>query len=405
MTGSIIAQITAIIVSPIMTRIYTESQIGEYTLILTAITMFGSVICGRYDMSIVTEEDEKNVYPIIKLCLYVTLVASGLVAIGYTIYLYLSDDLVGNLGLTFLSIFVLLVLAGVGYILMSYNNRNKDYKIMASVSVVREIGKGATLIGLGLLKAGSLGLLCSYLVGSALGLNKQAKKLKENRDEFKEVNDKQITFMAKKYVHQPLYSVPALFANNFSYSSLNLFINSMFGTVELAYYSMSYRMLGIPLTLVSGNVSKAFFEKASRECEGKGDFRKSFLETTFLTLMVAIPMVVVLMLLAPLLFEIFFGNSWRRAGEFVVYLAPMFGIRLVVSTLTPTMIICNKQNYELIMQSLFMISAITIFIVCKQNATIEQFLILISIVYSVIYLIFYIVMFKLTKKGKGEKQK
>lgn len=114
--------------------------------------------------------------------------------------------------------------------------------------------------------------------------------------------------------------------------------------------------------------------------------------------LVAIPMVIFLMLFAPKLFEIFFGEKWFRAGEFVRYLAPMFGVRLVVSALTPTMTISKKQNQELVMQGLFMISAISAYFICKNRFEIETFLTLISIMYSVVYIVFYLLMFKFTKE-------
>ena len=41
MSGTIIAQVISFAISPLMTRLYSEEQIGEYTLLLTAVTMFG----------------------------------------------------------------------------------------------------------------------------------------------------------------------------------------------------------------------------------------------------------------------------------------------------------------------------------------------------------------------------
>ena len=68
MSGTIIAQVISFAISPLMTRLYSEEQIGEYTLLLTVVTMFGSVICGRYDMAIVGESDEKGMYGLYNTC-------------------------------------------------------------------------------------------------------------------------------------------------------------------------------------------------------------------------------------------------------------------------------------------------------------------------------------------------
>ena len=115
-------------------------------------------------------------------------------------------------------------------------------------------------------------------------------------------------------------------------------------------------MLGLPLSIISVNVSKAFFEKASREYDKTGQFCKTYLQSSLLLLAVAVPMTVLLILLAPWAFELCFGEGWGTAGRYVQVLAPMFGIRLIVGSLTPTMTISKKQGLELILQCLFVYS-------------------------------------------------
>jgi len=402
MSGTLIAQAISVIISPLMTRLYTEEQIGEYTLILTAVSMFGSVICGRYDMSIVGEKDDKDVYAIVKLSLIITIALSAIVSVGYTIYFLVSD----SLNLSALEIFgwtfIFLLLTGVGHVLYSYNNRDREYKLMSSVQVTKEVGKATTLTGFGLLSFGTLGLLLSYLVSGFVGIGRQAKKLICNFSALTAVSRKDMIAVAKKHRRQPLYSVPAGFANSFAYSVINIFVERLFGTVTLAYYSMSFRMLGIPLSLVSVNTSKAYYEKAAREYDQTGKFNSTFIQTSLFLLAIAIPMVILLMLFAPLAFELFFGEGWGKSGEYVRYLAPMFGIRLIVGALTPTMIICNKQKNELIIQVLFIVSTIIAYLIGINNKSMQEFAIIISILFSLIYIVFYIYMYKLSLRRKNK---
>ena len=55
-SGSLIAQVITILTSPITTRIFTPEELGTYTLLITAVNMFGPIICLRYDLAIVTEK-------------------------------------------------------------------------------------------------------------------------------------------------------------------------------------------------------------------------------------------------------------------------------------------------------------------------------------------------------------
>jgi Membrane protein involved in the export of O-antigen and teichoic acid len=275
-TGAFIAQIITLLTAPIMTRLYTSEQIGIYTIILTAISMFGSVVCGRYDVSIVTETDKKNIYPLIKLSLLVTVVFSVLISVGYSIFYKATEETVASLPLLILLILLLLLLVGVGNTLISYNNRVKDYKIMASVNVMRAIGKGAAMSLLGLLRTGGIGLVMSEIIGQTLGMGKQIKPLKPHIQDIRDATAQEVRKVARLHSRQPLFSMPAIFANNFSYSSINLFVNNLYGLTTLGYYSMSFRVLGMPLSLISMNVSKVFLNRPRENSTPPGSFVNHF---------------------------------------------------------------------------------------------------------------------------------
>ena len=398
MTGSVLAQILALCISPVMTRIYSEEQIGEYTLIMTAVNMFGAVICGRYDMSIVSEECESKVHSLIKLSVIVTLCSSLMVSIGYTVYLTTTSSLPVKWYITLAVLFALLVISGITNILVSYNNRSKEYKLMSLVSIVREAVRDVLLVVFGLFKMGTAGLLISQIAGNIAGIKKQSQRLLKEKNTITGVSTNSLKNVGLAHIKQPLFSVPAIFANSFSYSVINIFINYLFGNIALGYYSMSYRLLGIPLTIVSNNVSKVFFEKAEKEYSQRGDFRKTFLQTSLILTAIAVPMVIFFMIFAPALFEFFFGDGWGVSGEYVRILAPLFGIRLVVSALTPTMIIVKKQAIEFAVQSSFVVSVIVVFLLCLSSENINYFLTVISIIYSIIYIGYYFLMLCLSKR-------
>lgn len=398
MSGTLIAQVISFAISPLMTRLYSEEQIGEYTLLLTVVTMFGSVICGRYDMAIVGESDEKGMYALVKLSFYITLVLSTVVSVGYTIYFCTSGSTKMAFPEVFAWILAFILATGFLNILHSYNNRYRDYKLMAAASITKEAGKAVTLAGFGLLHFGTVGLLISYIVSSILELLQQIRRLKSNLSSIKAVTFEDVKKAAKKHIRQPLYSVPASFVNGFSYSIINIFINALFGSVTLAYYSMSYRMLGVPLSLVCNSTSKAYFEKAAREHDQTGNFHKTFLQTSLFLLAIAIPMTAALMILAPWAFELFFGKGWGVSGEYVRYLAPMFGLRLIVSSLSPTMIICNKQRTDLIIQILFVVASCAAYVVGKYMESIKLFLLGITVLYTIVYVLYYLYMLKLSYK-------
>jgi O-antigen/teichoic acid export membrane protein len=395
-SGSIIALLISFLASPIMTRLYDTSSIGLYTLSITAVSMFGSIICARYDMAIVTVKKEEDVYALIKLSVIITLVLSIIISCVYYIYnLYLSSMDSKSMIVLFIFTLVFLIVSGVNNVLFAYNNRHKEYKLITSVHVFRSLGKEAVMIIMGLLHIKSLGLLTAHLTGQILGANRQGKSLLKNFENLRKVNKNQVITVAKAYYKQPLYSVPSIFANNFSYSSINLFIASLFGLTTLGYYSLSYRILGLPLSIISNNVSRVFFEEASREFNKTNQYKRAFIKTSLFLFAISIPMVIIMILFSPKLFVLVYGNGWDEAGRYVSILAIMFGVRFIVTALSPGMVISGKQNIDFFINLTFLIVSLLVFaIVKKYSMDIYNYLYLICIFYSIVYSVFYIILFK-----------
>lgn len=397
--GSAIAQLITIIVSPISTRLYTPEQLGIYTLVLTVSSMFGPVLSGKYDMAIVSADDDREVYNLIVGSALFSFVTIILITIGYHYYLKFKPEILNELGMFAYLIIPILIVVSVLNILNYYNNRYKDYKIISLVYVIRTVFQNLGLVVLGFLKFGSLGLLLSQLVGSLAGLKKQGKGLYRNRSNLKKVHFNDVKSTLIKYKNQPLFSMPAQLINSSSYSILNFFISGLFGVSVFGYYSMSYRVLGLPLSLISMNVSKVFFQRATEEKSKIGNYNKSLKQITLFLMCMSIPMVIILVIFGPQMFELAFGDGWGISGSFARILAPMYGIRLIVSALTPALIVSGEQKLELIMQSVFLMSSVGTYFISKTcEIDINSFLTLITITYSIIYLIFYIIIYRLSKK-------
>lgn len=402
-SGSLIAQIITIVVSPISTRLYSTEELGTYTLLLTSVAIFGPILSLRYDTSIVTSRNKEEEFNLVFGSLIIGFVFSVLVTIGYSIYLNKNGILseIGN-SLAILLFFLLIINCFIN-ILSAYNNKNKEYKTLSQVYVSRTFFQNFFLVIFGIFKLGSLGLLLSQIIGSLVGLKKQLSTIIKEKELFKLVTLKGIKKILKTERKQFLFSTPATLLNTSSYSILNFFITGLFGIQVFGYYSMAYRILGLPLTLISTNMSKVFFQQAADEYKESGSYNTILKKYSVITALVAIPMVIGLMLFSPIIFEIFFGEGWGVSGEYIRILAPMFGIRLVVSTVSMSLIISQKQQVEFILQSSFIFVSISAYMLCKIfNYDEFSFFTIISILYSLIYIVFYLVIYKISKQKRVE---
>jgi O-antigen/teichoic acid export membrane protein len=68
--GSIAAQFIVVVFSPILTRIYSPEEMGNYTLLLSISAIFIPILSLRYEIAI-TKADEKNVKATIMASFYI----------------------------------------------------------------------------------------------------------------------------------------------------------------------------------------------------------------------------------------------------------------------------------------------------------------------------------------------
>jgi O-antigen/teichoic acid export membrane protein len=395
-SGSVIAQIFSMLLSPLTTRLYTPEQFGIYTIFITAISLFGPIICLKYEMSIVISKTDRDIYSVIALCLLICIPLSLILSVFYGL-LFISQEYSGiKLIISIIIIFLLLVTYGLNNILVAHNNKNSLYKLISSVTVVKSVVSNGLMVIFGVLNFGVFGLLSSQLIANMAGLRKQSEDI--NKDKLNQIDLKSIMKVAVKHRNQPKYNALSALINTSIYSSINLFINNTFSAAILGYYSLSYRVLGIPFSVISANIAKVFFDNAVREQERIGSFRQVYIKTLWLLTLVILPLSTLLAILAPWIFSTIFGVEWRTAGIFVRLLSPMFAIRLIAESLTTSFIVAKKQHIEAIFQIfLFVGELIIYFATYNLNIQIENFLLMISTLYIIVYGLMIIYMNKISK--------
>lgn len=400
MSGSIVAQLFTLICTPVLTRVCSAETLGVYSLVTGAVTIFGMVMSLRYDLCIVTEYDDSKVFPLIKLSVYICLGISVVVFVGYTVYFRmvdLSEDYILLAALTSL----LCLMLGIINVLTAYNNRLKQYKLITNTYIARTAGQNICNIIAGFLSMGAVGLSCSQVLGYALGIRGQLKPLLEHKVKLRNVTAQEIKQAASENRKQALISAPAALANGLSYSLINYFIEALFSAATVGYYSISYRILGLPITIISGNVSRVFMEKASREYQSCGNFEKTYKTTLGLLSLIAVPIGAAMIALAPWACELLFGEGWAVAGTYIRLLTPMFMLRFIAGGVNCSAIIVGKQQYDFIIQVILTVSVVCAFISASATGLrIESFLTMINVVFSIVYIIYISLFWKCAKRGQ-----
>lgn len=122
--------------------------------------------------------------------------------------------------------------------------------------------------------------------------------------------------------------------NNLVRQMDNLLIGRYLGSTALGFYGLAYTMYMVPLNDL-GLINAVMFSGFSRIQDDKDRLKRGFLLATRYVTMLALPMMVGLSLVAPLLVSVLFGEKWMPAAPVMRLLALAGFLQLMIS-LGPT---------------------------------------------------------------------
>lgn len=410
-SGSLLGTLIIAVCEVAKTWIFPKDTIGVYTFLLSVPFIFITITSLRYDISIVLEEDERKALALVKLSAYLCVIISAFVTFGFIAFIvFFHRDYIQYL---YVTPFVFLVMLGYGSnnILNSYNNRCKEYMTISKKYVLRTTFQNVGTVVLGILfvvllnipSLSLMSMMAPYALGLFAGIRSQAKGVILRWSDIKDITKDEMWEVAKKYRRQAYFSSPALFVNSYSFSIITFLINDIFDTTILAFYSISDRVLGIPISLISGNVAKVYIEEASREFEKTGKFEQAFNKSFLFLVMMAVPMFFGMYYIAPPVCAKLLGDGWNVAGEYIKILALMYSFRMIGTAISQSLAVCNKQIWELIVNgSLIIASVISGALTRSNGGDIYYFLKALSVSRSLCYIGLISLVFLLSK-GIGSK--
>ena len=149
------------------------------------------------------------------------------------------------------------------------------------------------------------------------------------------------------------------------------------------------------MTLVGSSVAQTFFPWGT-EAYRRGELGSSVIKISVVMFNAVLVPIVLIMICGPDLFTIIFGNAWRIAGEYIVWLSPWILFQFISSPLSSVFLILQRQDINLIFDGLlFLLRVVIIMIGGSLNnplLTIQIY----GITSALFYFIACIIVFKLT---------
>ena len=357
--GTIISQIINAIMSPFMSRLYSPEDFGKYST-LTAIILIVTVIAnGKYDLAIMDSKDNdkerKATYYggmllTISSCL-VILLFGGMLAIFNCIN-YSLLDIIAIATFTFFS--------SNNSIINIWLNKNGLYKQISRNRIIYSSVNFFGVILFGILKLGYLGIVFSVFMAHLIQFIYVYYFLyKKTRFCEYKYNRQETIQQLKKHINFPKFQMPALLLNSASTQVPVLLFNSFLGNAVSGWYSMTVKVINLPMTIVGSAIGDVFFKEASEIYSKSKERLKTFTYNTFnkMRWIGLIPMCA-LVGYGDILFSFVLGSDWQMAGIYSRILAPWYYMTFITSPFTHLFTVLNKQNKNLVVNIIMLSSRV-----------------------------------------------
>lgn len=358
--GSVIAQAVAILVSPVLARLYTPEVFGLAAIFTTITSIIGVIACLRYDLAILLPKDDgdaANVLSTSLLCAVFITIVSGLIFLFFHAHI-LSLLQAEKLAPYLLAIPVIVFFNAMFLALNNWNSRMKLFGRLAINRTAQAVGTSGSQLLLGLMgfvTAGSL--IWSTAGGVVVGCSILAIMIWHEDGRFfrKTIGLKKIAESFKKYKKFPLIDSWGSLLNVVSRQMPLILLGVFFTGATVGHYALASRVIYLPMSMIGGAIGNVFFQRVA-EAHSKEEDVGRLVKMVFRRLvMVALLPSLLIVFMGTDYFTFIFGSKWVEAGIFSRMLAAWMFVWFISSPLTILFVVYNRLESAFVVHVILLV--------------------------------------------------
>jgi O-antigen/teichoic acid export membrane protein len=135
-----------------------------------------------------------------------------------------------------------------------------------------------------------------------------------------------------------------------------ILIAGVFSPEVAGYYSLSHRILSLPMSLIGQSVGQVFFERAAREKDNPAELARITLSIYKQLLLLGAVILSIVTFYGDLLFPFIFGGAWNTAGKYAQWMSLWLIFVLTASPLSILYTVLEKQMEGLFVNAILFLS-------------------------------------------------
>jgi len=338
-SGSIAAQLITLAISPILTRMFTPSEFGWLAFVVAGGTIISSFLSLKLDYAIPKKDNLESANSLLNSSFF--LVFLCLILLSIFVIITGSFFPVGDVDYYYFALLIALLLA-LNNVLVNYMNYLQSYKLIAIALVINSLLTSFFKLGFGFIGVGNA-LLYATVLGSGLsllfiflagGLNKACSyiNLKENLKKDIQENFDFIKFYLPSSIFSALsMQMPALL------------IGFLYGSYILGFYSLSIRILQMPVALIGASMGRVYYKEVAN-LSSLDEQKKLTIKLLYVLIAIGFLPIAALSFFGETIFLFIFGSDWGEAGVVSELLGPWIFLVFIFSPLINILLVKNEQR-------------------------------------------------------------
>jgi len=377
--GATFAQLLMVLASPVLSRLYSPTEMGIYSVLSAILAVVSIIASFRYELAIPLPkaDDEASAVAVLSSCVVMATAFFTTVTValwGRPIAFLLGIPAYAHY-LWFIPIGVAII--GLYQVASYWAIRAKGFSVIAKTQCVQIIAR--LIVQLAGAAFGPITLLIGFITGQGLGSYKLIRNTAiKGGFTTRGVTRREIISTAKRYAKFPLYSTWSALFNTSGMQLPPMLFSALFSPAIAGIYSLTHRVIALPVSLVGHAIAQVFLAHAPQaHREGRlGDLVAGIQGKLAL---VAMPFVFFMVLLGPRLFGFVFGEEWARAGVFAQWMAPWIYFFFVTSPISHITTVLEKQAQGMALEALLVIVRVITLIAGTKLGSVEYTVALFSI--------------------------
>lgn len=344
-SGTMIGQIISIVTLPIITRIYGADIIGGWTTINSFAFILVYLVDLGLSQALMIEDDDKveSLYQITTTISLFLCLGSFVFSLGY--YGIICQN---SLFETFInSFFVVAYTFTLRQVQTCYIwlNREKAYTVLMKNPIINYLVIAIFSIALGLIGFKQYGYYVGMILGQLVTLIHMKRKLPRKMFCW---NFRLIYETIGKHKEFVKYQMPSQTAAQLRQQLPNLLIGTLFGETMLGYFSISQKLISIPINFIGQALGKVFYQTIA-EMDRKKQKISEFVERNMKrSIFLAFVPMVLFAAFGDAAIVMFFGSEYAIGGVISRIIVFRAFFTFISTALSGIDIVLRKQKYSML---------------------------------------------------------